>query len=120
MSGLDLQRKTDGNAPPVAFINGHGDVPRSGRAMKQGAIDFLAKPFHEADLMQAIRAALVKDRDARVRRTELEGLRERLATLTPREREVLSLVISGRLNKQAGAARYQRGNDPDPPREDHA
>jgi FixJ family two-component response regulator len=103
MSGLDLQRDTDGRAPPVIFITGYGDVPRSVRAMKQGAVDFLTKPFDAADLMPAVHAALSKDREARTRRTELERLRERLVTLTPREREVLPLVVSGLLNKQAAA-----------------
>jgi len=101
MSGLDLQRQTDGEAPPVVFITGHGDVPRSVRAMKQGALDFLTKPFDETDLMRAVHAALVKDRDTRAGGTQLTRLRARLAMLTAREREVLALVVSGLLNKQA-------------------
>jgi len=103
MSGLDLHRQADAEAPPVVFITGHGDIPSSVRAMKQGAVDFLTKPFEPPDLMQAVHAALLKDRDARATRAELAGLRRRFATLTTREREVLALVVSGLLNKQAAA-----------------
>jgi len=103
MSGLDLQRQSGEEQPPVIFITGRGDIPSSVRAMKQGAIDFLTKPFSEGDLMRAIHAALVQDSDSRRRRSELAGLRRRLSTLTPREREVLPLVASGLLNKQAAA-----------------
>ena len=103
MSGLDLQRQSGEEQPPVIFITGRGDIPSSVRAMKQGAIDFLTKPFSEGDLMRAIHAALAQDTDSRRRRSELAGLRRRLSTLTPREREVLPLVASGLLNKQAAA-----------------
>jgi FixJ family two-component response regulator len=103
MSGLDLQGQSDGHAPPVIFITGQGDIPSSVRAMKQGAVDFLTKPFDEADLMRAVHSALAKDGEARARRTELDALRARFATLTVREREVLTLVVSGLLNKQAAA-----------------
>lgn len=103
MSGLDLQRQSGEEQPPVIFITGRGDIPSSVRAMKQGAIDFLTKPFSEGDLMRAIHAALAQDSDSRRRRSELAGLRRRLSTLTPREREVLPLVASGLLNKQAAA-----------------
>ena len=104
MSGLDLQRRAGEEArPPIVFITGHGDIPMSVRAMKEGAVDFLTKPFREADLMPAIEAALARDRDARSKRAEVKELRDRLATLTPREREVLPLVVSGLLNKQAAA-----------------
>jgi FixJ family two-component response regulator len=101
MSGLDLQRRTGSVLPPVIFLTGHGDIPSSVRAMKDGAVDFLTKPFHEADLMRAVHAALAQDRDARRKRAEASELRRRLATLTPREQEVLPLVTSGLLNKQA-------------------
>ena len=104
INGLDLQSQTaQGDHPPIVFITGHGDIPTSVRAMKAGAVDFLAKPFSEADLMRAIHAAIALDREARLKRTELDGLRQRLASLTPREREVLPLVVSGLLNKQAAA-----------------
>jgi FixJ family two-component response regulator len=104
INGLDLQsRIAGGNHPQIVFITGHGDIPSSVRAMKAGAVDFLTKPFREADLMRAINAALARNRDARRKRAELAGLHERLSRLTPREREVLPLVVSGLLNKQAAA-----------------
>ncbi len=104
ISGLELQRQaTQENHPPIVFITGHGDIPMSVRAIKAGAVDFLTKPFREADLMRAINAALVQDRDARQKRAGLAELRQRLASLTPREREVLPLIVSGLLNKQAAA-----------------
>jgi FixJ family two-component response regulator len=85
------------------FITGHGDIPSSVRAMKAGAVDFLTKPFREADLMRAINAALGESREAKRRRKELAALHQRLSSLTPREREVLPLVVGGLLNKQAAA-----------------
>jgi FixJ family two-component response regulator len=104
INGLDLQsRMAQDDHPPIVFITGQADVPSSVRAIKAGAVDFLPKPFKEADLMRAIDAALAQHRDARRRRAELADLRQRLATLTPREREVLPLVVSGFLNKQAAA-----------------
>ena len=104
INGLDLQsRIAQGNHPPIVFITGHGNIPSSVRAIKTGAVDFLTKPFKEADLIQAIHAALSKDREVRQKRAELAELRQRLSTLTPREREALPLVISGLLNKQAAA-----------------
>ena len=104
INGLDLQSQTaDGYHPPIVFITGHGDIPTSVRAIKAGAVDFLTKPFKEADLMRAIDAAIAQDRDARRKRAELAELRQRLSSLTPREREVLPLVVSGLLNKQAAA-----------------
>jgi FixJ family two-component response regulator len=103
MSGLDLQHRTGDRLPPVVFLTGHGDIPSSVRAIKGGAVDFLTKPFREADLMRAVHAALDQDREARRRRADLSELRHRLATLTPREQEVLPLVASGLLNKQAAA-----------------
>jgi len=104
INGLDLQSQTaQGNHPQIVFITGHGDIPSSVRAIKAGAVDFLTKPFSEADLMRAIHAAIAQDRDARRKRAELVELRQRLTSLTPREREVLPLVVSGLLNKQAAA-----------------
>ena len=104
INGLDLQSQTaQGNHPQIVFITGHGDIPSSVRAIKAGAVDFLTKPFREADLMRAIHAAIAQDRDARRKRAELAELRQRLTSLTPREREVLPLIVSGLLNKQAAA-----------------
>ena len=101
INGLELQDQ-EAHAP-IVFITGHGDIPTSVRAMKAGAVDFLTKPFKEADLMRAIDAAIARDRDARRTRAELAELRQRLSSLTPREREVFPLVVSGLLNKQAAA-----------------
>ena len=102
--GLELQRHSaQDDHPPIVFITGHGDIPRSVRAIKAGAVDFLTKPFSEPDLMQAVRAAIAQDRNVRRRRADLNELRQRLSALTPRERDVLPLVVSGLLNKQAAA-----------------
>jgi FixJ family two-component response regulator len=101
-SGLDLQtelRAAD-RLLPIIFMTGHGDVPMSVRAMKAGAIEFLTKPFRDQDLLDAIAAALDKDRARLVAEQRLGELRSRFDTLTPREREVLHLVVAGRLNKQ--------------------
>ena len=104
INGLDLQtRIAQGNHPHIVFITGHGDIPSSVRAIKAGAVDFLTKPFKEPDLMRAINAALAQNRDARRKRAELADLHQRLSLLTPREREVLPLVVSGLLNKQSAA-----------------
>ena len=104
INGLDLQSQIgQGNHPQIVFITGHGDIPTSVRAIKAGAVDFLTKPFSEADLMRAIHAAIALDRDARRKRAELAELNQRLSSLTPREREVLPLIVSGLLNKQAAA-----------------
>ena len=104
VNGLDLQSQTpEGNHPPIVFITGHGDIPTSVRAIKAGAVDFLTKPFSEADLMRAIHAAIAQDRDARRKRAEFADLRQRVSSLTPREREVFPLIVSGLLNKQAAA-----------------
>ena len=104
INGLDLQsRIAEGNHPHIVFITGHGDIPSSVRAIKTGAVDFLTKPFREADLIRAINVALAENRDARQNRAELGDLQQRLSRLTPRERDVLPLVVSGLLNKQAAA-----------------
>jgi FixJ family two-component response regulator len=102
INGLDLQRQiADGDHPPIVFITGHGDIPSSVRAIKHGAVDFLTKPVSDDDLMKAVQAGLVQDRRARLDRSEMTVLRARYAALTPRERDVLPLVVSGLLNKQA-------------------
>jgi FixJ family two-component response regulator len=88
---------------PIVFITGHGDIPMSVRAMKAGAVEFLTKPFVDQDLLDGIRVAIDRDRAARHEDAELRELRECYASLTPRERQVMELVISGRLNKQAAA-----------------
>lgn len=104
INGLDLQRQiAQGDHPPIVFITGHGDIPSSVSAIKQGAVDFLTKPFGDDELMAAIRVAIAQDREQRLRRDELEMLRRRYAQLTPRERDVMPLVVSGLLNKQAAA-----------------
>jgi FixJ family two-component response regulator len=104
ISGLDLQKQiADGDHPPIIFITGHGDIPSSVQAIKHGAIDFLTKPFSDDDLMRAVEAGLARDLHLRAERADSAALRERYATLTPRERDVLPLVVSGLLNKQAAA-----------------
>jgi FixJ family two-component response regulator len=104
INGLELQNTlAPAQHPPIVFISGYGDIPSSVRAMKAGAIDFLTKPINEEDLFRAIDVALIRDRESRNNRTELAKLEERYASLTPREREVLPLVVSGLLNKQAAA-----------------
>ncbi|NZD49629.1 response regulator transcription factor [Rhizobium leguminosarum] len=104
INGLDLQRQiADRDHPPIVFITGYGDIPSSVRAIKHGAVDFLTKPFSDADLMAAIHAALAEDREKRSQRAEVDMLRRHYLDLTPREREVLPLVVSGLLNKQAAA-----------------
>src|SRR5215469_2903842 len=104
INGLELQEQiADGIHPPIVFVTGHGDIPSSVRAIKTGAVDFLTKPFSDDDLMRAVRAGLAQDRQARLERSEIAALRERYAALTRREREVLPLVVSGLLNKQAAA-----------------
>lgn len=103
-SGLELQRElATGDSPPIVFITGHGDIPSSVRAMKAGAIEFLPKPFNEQDLLRAIDAAIVLDREARQKRSELTELQKHYALLTPREREVLPFVVAGFANKQTAA-----------------
>ena len=104
-SGLDLVGVLDAEeAPiPIIFITGHGTIPMSVRAMKSGAVEFLTKPFREEDLITAMRQALERESSARQERAELAGLRARMDKLTPREREVLGLVVAGRMNKQIAA-----------------
>jgi len=104
INGLDVQKQiAHGDHPPIVFLTGHGDIPSSVRAIKHGAVDFLTKPFTEEALLNAIRSAVERDWLARRERAELSIRRQRLASLTPREREVLPLVVSGLLNKQAAA-----------------
>jgi FixJ family two-component response regulator len=104
MNGLELQQELAGDhSPAIVFVTGHGDVPSSVRAMKAGAIEFLLKPFDSQELLKGIDAAILQDREARVKRAELADLRKRYALLTPREREVLPLVVAGLLNKQTAA-----------------
>jgi FixJ family two-component response regulator len=104
INGLELQSTiAQAQHPPIVFITGHGDIPSSVRAMKAGAVDFLTKPVNEEHLLQAINAALIRDRESRRNRAELAKLEDRFASLTPRQREVLPLVVSGLLNKQAAA-----------------
>ena len=105
ISGLDFQRElSKANIRiPIIFITAHGDVPMSVKAMKAGAVEFLIKPFHDQDLLDAVQMALERDRLRRLRDSEIADLQRRLRTLTPREREVLPLVISGLLNKQIAA-----------------
>ena len=102
LSGLDLQREMveRGIHIPVIFITGHGDIPMSVQAMKAGAVEFLTKPFRDQDLLDAVRSGIQLDRQGRKERAELAELREGLRQLTPREREVMSLVVAGLLNKQ--------------------
>jgi RNA polymerase sigma factor (sigma-70 family) len=104
-SGLDLQRDLAQKklSIPIIFLTAHGDIPMAVRAIKAGAIDFLTRPFRDQDLLDAIQAALERDVSLREREAEIDMLRERLKSLTPREREVLPLVVSGFLNKQIAA-----------------
>jgi len=101
-SGLDLQREFSEKDIhlPIIFITGHGDIPMSVQAMKAGAVEFLTKPFRDQDLLDAIGQAIDRDRAARKQRAELAELHECADSLTPREREVMTLVVSGSLNKQ--------------------
>lgn len=104
INGLDLQGQiAESDHPPIVFITGHGDIPSSVRAIKHGALDFLTKPFKDSEMMAAIRAAIAQDRMKRSDRSEHASLKRRYLSLTPRERDVLPLVVSGLLNKQAAA-----------------
>jgi len=101
-SGLDFHAELlrQGETLPVIFMTGHGDIPMSVRAMKAGAVDFLAKPFREQDLLDAVSAALETDRQRRSAQQAGEALRRRYASLTPREREIMGLAARGLMNKQ--------------------
>ena len=105
MSGLDLQQQLNlrGAVIPVIFITGHGDIPMAVEAMQHGALDFLPKPFRDQDLIDRIQRALEKDRETRAALGQRARNRERLASLTPREREVLTLVATGKANKAMAA-----------------
>lgn len=105
LSGLNLQRELTarGIHIPIVFITGHGDIPMSVQAMKAGAVEFLTKPFRDQDLLDAIEQATERDRSARRQLTETRELQERSEALTPRELEVMRLVVAGLLNKQIAA-----------------
>jgi len=102
MNGLDLQKRVaiERTDMPIIFITGHGDIPTSVGAMKAGAVEFLTKPFSDEVLLTAVRQALERSRIALAQEREMRELRERYASLTPRERDVMKLVVSGLLNKQ--------------------
>jgi FixJ family two-component response regulator len=102
VNGLDFQRQLAdaGIQIPIIFITGYGDIPMTVKAMKSGAVEFLTKPFHDQDLLDAIRQALDRDRVTRQQQSKLAELRKRYELLTAREREVMALVVSGMLNKQ--------------------
>ncbi|HUN94391.1 MAG TPA: response regulator transcription factor [Burkholderiaceae bacterium] len=104
-SGLDFQKELAGTAAelPIVFITGHGDIPMSVRAMKWGAVEFLTKPFRDQDLLDAIQAAITRDRTRRAEAGTLRELRRRYEALSPRERQVMLEVVSGQLNKQVAA-----------------
>jgi FixJ family two-component response regulator len=105
LSGLELQEAlaTKGSLLPIIFLTGQGDLPSGVKAMKRGAVDFLSKPVDGADLIEAVRSGIEKDRIARRSDAELTEIKRRLASLTPREYEVLRHVVSGKLNKQIAA-----------------
>ena len=104
LNGLELQKRVavERTDMPIIFITGYGDVPKTVQAMKAGAVEFLTKPFNDEVLLTAIRQALERSRLALVQETEMQELRSHYASLTPREREVMALVVSGLLNKQVG------------------
>ncbi len=120
LNGLDFQKQlTDAGVQiPIIFITGHGDIPMSVKAMKSGALEFLTKPFHDQDLLDAIRQALERDHARRTQQSATADLRKRYESLTAREREVMQLVVSGLLNKQVAwelgtseiTAKVHRGN----------
>jgi RNA polymerase sigma factor (sigma-70 family) len=102
VSGLDIQSKLTvmGSQIPVIFITAYGDIPMAVQAMKSGAVEFLTKPFRGQDLLNAVHRALERDRERREQQDQMADLQQRYSTLTPREREVMDLVVSGMLNKQ--------------------
>ena len=102
LSGIDLQRQLQATSHtlPIIFITGHGDIPMSVKAIKAGAVDFLPKPVKDTDLLRAIEQAVARSVDDRAERDELEDIQRRVEKLTPREREVMALVVRGLLNKQ--------------------
>src|SRR5262249_1552724 len=104
VDGLELQRRLReaDAALPIVFLTAHGDIPTTVRAMKSGAVDFLAKPCQDEDLLDAVRQGVARDVAWRRERAEIEVLRQHLDRLTPREREVMTLVVTGLLNKQVG------------------
>ena len=105
LSGMDFQRQLAdaGVEIPIIFITAHGNIPMSVKAMKSGAVEFLTKPFHDQDLLDAVQLALERDRTRRQQQSELAEVRKRYDELTPREREVMQLVVTGMLNKQVAA-----------------
>ena len=119
-SGLDFQRelKNEGAELPIVFITGHGDIPMTVKALKNGATEFLAKPFRDQDLLDAIAQALEQDRCWRRRRSVAAELRERFQTLTAREMQVMNLVVAGKANREIAAElgtsdvtiKFHRGN----------
>ena len=106
MSGLEVQRKLNdaGVQIPIIFITSHGDIPMTVEAMKSGAVEFLTKPFRDQNLIDAIQQALKSDAEGRQQRNEIADLKQRYATLTAREREVMHLMVSGMLTKQIASA----------------
>ena len=105
LSGLDFQKEliAGGFELPIIFLTGYGDIPMTVRAMKAGAVEFLTKPFRDQDLVDAICKAIDQDRSTRRAYSEINALRHRFETLTPRERQVMRLVVAGKLNKQIAA-----------------
>jgi len=105
LNGLELQKRIalDRIDMPIIFITGHGDVPMTVQAMKAGAVEFLTKPFSDDVLLSSIRHAIERSQNALDQEAELQALRDRYASLSPREREVMALVVSGLLNKQVGS-----------------
>lgn len=102
MSGLDFQQRLEelGVRLPAVLMTGHGDIPMTVRAMKAGAVDFLAKPFRDQEMLDAVAAALARDEAQRADSGRIDALRTAFATLSPRERQVMALVASGKMNKQ--------------------
>lgn len=105
ISGLEFQERlrNAGRSIPIVFITGHGDIPMSVKAMKAGALEFLTKPFNDNDLLNAVEQALARDAATRQSQAQVDALKSRYELLTPREREVMTLVVSGLLNKQVAA-----------------